>query len=450
MFPNKIPQDFKGYPIVAAVDFMDPYVMPSLKADSYKGVEIDLIHTITNFYNFNLSFKTTPKGTNSRVVYVNRTTSGLFGLLNKHQADLAFAGMMRNPDRFATSEVIYPHTEDKLLWCYPRPKSEISWTSLYRAFSLFTWSLVLIFILLNAATITGLGITGAEGGEEVTFRSFSSTILTIWGITLDAGFPHPLKTTSLRAFAVITLFYAIIMSCSYKSCLVTFLTTPTSEKPLSSVLEALEAGYDIRMQVSAKQSQRHDDDSFWRKVLIPGRYFYNQDSDANLAYVAINRTSIYLAIFYSSEYIQSQKYLDASGKPLIHYFKETFNTFSTSLFMAPGHPLEGIFNLKNMQMVESGIVAFFLNRMMEGMKRKNMFTRIKDTTSSDDGPQPLSLKHLSIVLAGLFFALLLCFLPFIGEILLKKFTKQQRIIKEKTEAETSKLTNESVSSITVH
>ena len=120
---------------VAATD-SEPYVLKPPKSAEYsEGLEIQIMRTIADYYNFKIEYKELPIGESPWVFDSNGTIVGLFGLLHRKEADLLFHGVRLRIERlFEIGEALTPHFEDELVWVVPYRLPWSKWNFIFKVF----------------------------------------------------------------------------------------------------------------------------------------------------------------------------------------------------------------------------------------------------------------------------------------------------------------------------
>lgn len=390
LFPHKVPKDFKGYPLRVAADTMEPYVFQT--ADGRRdGVEVRILNIITDYYNLGLKYITVSRNDRSRRNYQNGMANGFFRVISRHIADILTAGIRKNLPRYELSETLPSHTEDRVLWAYPRPTPKHDWSSIYRTFSISTWILIGSLIFFIPATSTLL--ENYQSKKQNIKSQFLRNLLYIWGYILEVPSPYSPETLLRRAFMTITFMYTINLACSYKSTLVTLLTTEKPGKEYQAAIEAVEDGLHVYLQHGPSANDQEMD--MWNAILLPDRFQVSRNYTLNFEAVA-NGSAIAYAVEYPSKYLATKHFLDDHGKSLLAYMKIPQSTFSVCFFMAPGHPLEERFYRKTLQLTEGGIIAAIRESIMEEAMLKSVLAQGK-STSKQSLPRALALENLQAI-----------------------------------------------------
>lgn len=413
LFPHKIPEDFKGYPLRVVAEPMDPYVLTHADNGRKDGIEIRMVETILGYYNINASYLVLSRADQSRVNYRGGKANGLFRVVSHHETDIAMSGLRTNTPRYELSEPLYSHTEDRLVWSYPRAEPEHDWRSLYQAFSPITWGLVASLTLIIAAVATLLEVYSPRSDDRRVAASFSRQLLYNWGMILEMASPVVPKTLLRRGFMAITFMYTVNLACSYKSTLVTLLTAVKPGRTFETVVEAAETG--LKVYIQRMPLPTDPDIAFWNSLLIPGRFGQSYNSTIGLE-AAANGSGVALSVEYPSRFIVAKHFLDNLGKPLITYMKNPQSIFPVTFFMAPGHPLEERFNRKTIQLIEGGITHVIRETIMfETLLEATIAKGVSDSSSSL--PKVLTLGNLFAIFVILGISLAISSVIFCGELI---------------------------------
>lgn len=412
-FPQKVPKDFRGYPLrVFAEPAEPPYVMKTA-GGRLDGIEVRIFEIIADYYNLGKEYINPNAEDRTRRTYFNGMAGGVFRVITQHEADILLAGLRGSVARNELSEILVHHTTDRVRWAYPIPTLHHSWNSMYRAFSLSIWALVgsLIFIISAVSTL----IENYQlSSEHQTIKSrFLINLLFTWGYVMETPSTSSPRTLLQRAFLTVTFMYTINLACSYKSTLVTLLTTPQPAKGYETALEAIEDGLIAYLHHMITDSS--PEFATMGQVLQPGRFEVTRNTTLNFEFV-VNRTGIAYALEYPSKYMAFKHFSDARGKPLVEYMPKPLSTFSVSFFMAPGHPLEERFNRKSLQLLEGGIIDILRDLILREATFESKNARKNSVSEDPQEPTALTIKNLLVVFVVHMIALTICGVLFFAEL----------------------------------
>lgn len=99
----------------------EPYVLGPNESLKYTdGLEIRILHALSQQLNFQIEHKQTPRGENPWVFNGSGGKHlGLFGLLDRREVDVLFHGVRQRLDRKEIGEAVLCHTFDSLVWVVP-------------------------------------------------------------------------------------------------------------------------------------------------------------------------------------------------------------------------------------------------------------------------------------------------------------------------------------------
>jgi len=387
----KIPE---GYTLKATVAHQDPYVR--IGQNTRDGIEIRIIEALAKNLNMKLKYVDIPANENPREVKpINGSYIGLLGMLYRFDADIMAGGMVVQEPRTNVVEMIYSHTDDSLKYFISVPPVVNNFGAILSVFSPRIW--ILIITVFASFSMT-YAIVLASAPDLKVRNVISISLLQTYSLLFDQEL---LKTTKTMLSTVLLIFYfaySLIITNSYRSSLITTLTSEAHSKWFESPDEVIAAGQKIYLYrpgfhffIEAAQV-----DPLWTKILLPERHeFITEYSYSLLNKLYDKKQDIIMCITLTCKSIINQGLLDKNMNPKLVTLGKKFIRFPVTIFLSPGSPLLEIFRDRLCWMSEAGLVRDWKNRIAFSDKIKTMFHKMTD--SYENGPKKLTLQHLEPV-----------------------------------------------------
>lgn len=423
IFPRKVPVNFSGFKMIAAVSAQPIFIFERSSTETYKeGIEIKMIETIAENLGLTVEYVNSPINENPRVTVSWGKFRGIFGLLYRQEADIGSAGVTIFLSRAAASTPLPPHTLEEMAWCVPRIERTTNWESLYGAYSpqvwlLFGTSLVSIILVLYFEEWVKhfkkyeRGAKPAQMGEQ----TFLNTCLFVTATSMDNQLPRAKKQTFRLFWGVVLLFF-MTTGTMYRSGVVTLLTAPHPARQIRTLTEAYDAGLVFSFIHAARTMLNSTNHEFWNQVLQPGRHFISDNATLLIQNVVFKKTHTVLGSLLLCDYY-GNVYATENGDPLILTMPERFYLAPIYMFMSPGNPLTPLFSDKTQRLIESGFPEFWKKDIMYRTKIKRSGHKIVSSPSSS--PKVLTVEQLRAVFFLLLFCLLGSFVVWVFELLQK-------------------------------
>lgn len=407
MFEDKVPDDFQGHLIKMATFYAEPYVMiPEIPGEYTDGIDVRTVLTLRDYFNFRVEFVESPEGENPFVAFVNGTPSGLFGLLIRGEADMMFVGLRNRYDRTSLAEALTSHIEDISIWVVPI--TFVDNDSFHNVFDVYVWIALVTFLILLMVVFILINRCMTEDGPSLT-----DCILEVLSNQLFCP-PRKkfLKETRVKIFITLMYFYGLHIFCAYDSSLLDMLVQPPVPEYVESPEEAVEIGLMAYLYPSARPAYNRSKHEMWNKILRPSGHVYTIDYRATLTRIAEEKKTFTLMLNNVARYELGKD--ERSVK--VHIIQQRFGTYPISLFVTVGHPFKDIFDRKVLQLVESGIIMYWLSHFLSG------YRKMKTSHEGYRLQEPIKLKHIRMILITVAFSWAVSGLVFVCELVFSKIS----------------------------
>jgi len=411
IFPEKIPKNFNGYAIKAGVTISAPFVMPPKEPNQYdEGIEIRAMKIIQRIFNFSVEYVSQPDGESPWIMAgPNNTVIGLFGLLDRCEADIIFHGVQLSYARCLASDCLQAHiTESTHLFC-PLMESFDPWIILYRGFEPVLWFSVVttLFIVVFSTYYIAKYQNHTESREYFTWEC---TFLSILALYLKVGSLSKIKGAPLRVFFAAFCFYATTATIAYEGLLYSAYTNPKPATQKELLKEMVDLGLIAYLYPSGKPFYNQTDHDAWNIILTPGRHVFSDDYKNTLHIMRYNRNNFAELPKTQALHEISERHLDVHRRPLVYMSKKTTSSYLPTFFLSRGHPLTKMFQKIDSKIVEAGLYFRWI---------KIFVTLNQNKKKRDKELDSLSLKQTQAIFYILIFLLCMAILEFFAEIVLE-------------------------------
>lgn len=369
--------NLNGCKIFVTTSALPPYVFdPDPGTYQYtKGVEVLVMKTIAEYFNGvpEYLYKVTSTGSNWISKGKNGTLAGALGMLARYEVDVGFSCLMLNYERYLHADFLVSHVEDDIVWFVPTPRPKIDINGMLFALDGFMW-----FAIFLTSTIAGIYLHYRENS-----RSALDTSMKI----LAAYFHFPVKT-NIRLPIVLVYFAGLHTITSYSSWMSVNLMKETTEKPIKTLKEAVDANLLIYLLPSLVDYYNKTDFELWERILKPGQFAYNVYLYSRVDEIATKKSAVLLFARLPALYYIGKHHRDHNGIPKVEYIKPRFLPGKLTFYLSPGNPLTPYFNKKMMQIVESGLTSFWINSYV------NSSVKITNEISYQEGNKPVTIKNI--------------------------------------------------------
>jgi hypothetical protein len=422
LFPDKVPKDLEGCPIIASVFELHPAVMSTkgTKQDSThtvfdEGIEIRLLREFGR--NANMSIKyTKPLSTELwGVPLENGSWTGTSGQLIRGMVDVAMDLYFYRCDVIKETECLTPHLIDKVRWFVPCAAPYPGWMSIIRVFTLSLWfGLLASYIVFAVAMCKMVKISNRmcfRPTEDQAYTSLAKCLVNFWAVIPGQSAPNdPPKEPVIRAVFLIWIVCCFAINTVYQTYLTTFLVDPGLQDQISSNDEVINSGMEygapstILTVITELTGYRY-------------RHLFScDDHKACQNRVAFKRDFSYVYSTLSMEFVIAARYTDGNGKHLICSFEEIISSQLITIPVPKGYVMLERFNTVILHLIQGG----FLDHWFRDIKYTTFLRSAAETSLPTGEYVKLSLLHMQSAVYILLLGLLLSFITFLSEILFCK------------------------------
>jgi hypothetical protein len=359
LFPNKIPNNFRGCSIRVAAAGTKPYVIltNSYKNSdgnsvyNYRGVEIEYLLLLAEATNMTVVFLPPLEGE-----LREKTMNALMALITG-TADVAIGHLPLNLVMFPFADPTVTIIFDTLRWFVPCPRPVSRMGKIMGAFTVSVWfNIAVVFIL----TVLIFWRSAMLVTESQTYREIHGCLYVVWALSLGVSVPKKPRTLKLRTFFSLFLFYCFVIGTLFQATFISFLVNPGYQTVISNFDELLETGlpygkikdlHDFMHLVNY-----HEQDRF-------RSYFACPEYHKCLQRLFVDGDFTMFIPMFDAMYVLSHMGMSQNRKLLCMLSDNAF-PLDVAIYLAKGHPLLHLFNVVIRRCTEAGLVLKYWSDMI--------------------------------------------------------------------------------------
>ncbi|PNF27931.1 hypothetical protein B7P43_G00893 [Cryptotermes secundus] len=403
LFPQKIPQDFKGCNISVSTLEIEPFVILS-EGFPEDGVEGRLFHLVMK--ELNLRYKLKLPGNESWGKKLpNNTWTGMKGDLFNNVTELGFGGLLLDRELCEVFECTITYLKDRLVWHVPRARQVAQWKGVYRVFEKETWMVIFVVSIMVALLLWRMG----NICKETSYSALAKSLSHVWAINLGISVPKQPRAFRPRLLFLFWVIYCLHMNAVYLSFLTSFLINPGFERQVRTVEELVKSNLHYGYHSGFDKYFNDSTDEILVKILSRRKHCEG-DGEECLRRMAARGDFAMLVSSMLVQYKSALKFVDHSGNILFNHFEDSFLDYDFVMYLTKGsHLLERLDSVIQ-RTVESGMLEHWWEEMKNTMRLKQALLVVEEAST-------LSFSHFQSVFVFHFFGLAISFTVFIGECL---------------------------------
>ncbi|XP_011860392.1 PREDICTED: uncharacterized protein LOC105557692 [Vollenhovia emeryi] len=228
---------------------------------------------------------------------------------------------------------------------------------------------------------------------------------------------YPLKekagggTTAQRALLIGTLFFGLIVTGLYQSCLMSSLSDPFHYPELNTLEDVAASNFTIITKYyNLKENTFTGNTTLDNKLRSKLQVFVSKER--TYAAVAFGRRTIAISRYASVKLSDMSRYYDVDGNELLHIVEEYPTTYLLSYVTRLHSPYQERVNGLLLRMQEAGLVYLWYERMVYPWRVVEQRRRV----AKSERKIKLTMDHYSLTFVGLTLGLFSCTLVFLAEL----------------------------------
>lgn len=357
LFPPKIVPPLHNCLVKAVTSALPPVVV-----DDDTGLEPRLFHLLAGKLGFKVGYENLPDGEYVWSLFDDdNEPMNALKLLWENQVDVTFSAMA--PDYTSDFVDFLPqHFQEELVWFVPGPKLASKAKSIFKAFTLQMWVLVIsawicvLMTLILAALLKGTPV----------LPLFLNTLAI--HLNLATKFVKSQRFFGLIAFVYL---YSLHITTAYQSSLIIFLSDIPREKPIDSLEDFAEADLDIMVHIQFEPlADELAKTSAYREILRPEKLtFHDYLHLERIVETGACALLGPLISFGFSLIADKNYYYDEKRFPKVLILKNSIRSFHASFLLSKGHPLSPILSKYILDLLAAGLPEHFLKEQLRPAPR---------------------------------------------------------------------------------
>lgn len=229
VFPKKLGMYFYGCPIKVLPLVIEPYIF-NINRDVNPGYEMMVLRTICQHLNLTIRHVPNPfKHWGTKLS--NGTYTDMYKLMWEMKAEIMIGMILANESYADDFDDTFPHTEVDLTFSVPTPLIVEGWKNFIIIFKAELWYSFGVAMLSCILTFWLIG-NNQENSEG--FNKFGNCTFKVWCVIFSSFSTQP-KNSLIRFIYMVWTIYSFLMTCTYSSVLISYLTSPTYEKEIATI-----------------------------------------------------------------------------------------------------------------------------------------------------------------------------------------------------------------------
>lgn len=420
LFPSKVPNNFRGCPLVIAPIERIPFVTPTnIHGDShgdttytYEGLEIEYVLLLTKAMNIAPIFLEPRVGdfVQIRLETFMEIAQGLVDItVGVHPLHLLLVRV---------GDPIRPYFELTMRWWVPCAKPAPRVEKIMAVFTSSVWISVLAVFVLTALAFwqTALAPSSASWGDPKVFQTFRYNLYIVWAVFLGVSVPKLPTTLRLRNMFLLYVWYSIAMTTVFQVFFISFLVNPGYGKRVENFEELVSSG--LKLVTDARMLSFVNISGYWEYL----RLELSTDScsiiDECLVQLVRNKNMTTVSSKFQFEYILATVGKTEDKNKYLCTIPEIVVTSKFSMYISKGNPLLDSFNLWIQRILESGLVNRYWSQVLWNVTLQGIATAEQDSSERGENDGEFfvfTTSHLSVAFYQLLIGYFISFAVFSAE-----------------------------------
>lgn len=365
LFPNKIPNKFRGCSIrVSAADLTPNVILTNSSNNSdgntvysYRGLEIEYILLLAEATNLTVVFLPPIEGD------FQEKTMKVLVALTTGTTDVAIGHLPLNSVMIPFADPTVTILFDTLRWYVPCPRPVSRMGKIMRAFTVSVWfNILLVFILTVLIFWRSANVPHSSMvvTESQSYKEIHRCLYIVWALSLGISVPNKPRTLKLRAFISLFLCYCFVVGTLFQATFVSFLVNPGYHTAISNFDELVETGLPYGKIKSL--------DNFMYLINYTEHDRFRSHIDCSDHHKCLQRLFVDGDITMFTPMVDAMYVLSHMGmsqkRNLLCVLNDNVFPLDSAMYLAKGHPLLRLFNVVIRRCIEAGLVLKYWNDMI--------------------------------------------------------------------------------------
>jgi hypothetical protein len=353
LFPTKIPSDLGKCPLAVTTFPFPPFTIPGRQVNlTYEGgFEIRLLQFIAEAKNMSVVYKTSSPGLWGRKLE-NGSWTGMSRDLTLGRADIGLAGTVLETESIMDMDFTVSHGSLGFKWVVPCARPFPRWKSITRVYSLASWLLIFMTILIAAVVLKYLAKYGDQ--EVSVYRTLIGCLFCSWAVVLGVSADSAPVSGHVRSFFILWIWYSLAINTLFQTYVTSYLIDPGFQKQMGSVKDVLESGVQYGFHPDLNVDLFDDADELLAEV-VRHRVPCN-DVELCTQRVAERGDFVTISNHHRIQYLNTFKTLDEKGKALLCTFGDNLILRFKTFYLPQGSLLLDDCNRVMLAALQAGLV----------------------------------------------------------------------------------------------
>lgn len=416
LFPQKIPLNLQACSLRVSAIGYGPYVlldgMQHNNTYKYRGLEVEFLLMVSKVMNASLVYMPPPIDTN-----VNQRTRMLmklhFGFI-----DVVFGTIPLHLSILEYADATIPYLQTAFQWFVPCPTPVPRMETILGIFTLPVWFTLILILILTTAIVWCIG---RRHHESPLYYTASSSLYNVWAVSIGVSVAEMPRTSRLRVFFLIFLWYCFVINTVFQALFVTFLMEPGFRRHIATFDDLIHSGVLYTFEESTEAALNSTLYYDYMKLQSNRMNCSNHNKCLERLFMSQDITMISIPI--QADYVAFQLIPNyKKGKHVCSLDEDIYKMFFV-MYMQLGSPLLDRFNTIIRRTIEAGLVDNYWSMLNWETHVKSIAKSLYDGNLFDkDMYFAFSLSHLKVAFFVLTLGYILSSIMFIGELLYTKLS----------------------------
>jgi hypothetical protein len=420
LFPQKIPLNLQACPLRVSVTGHQPYVfLNDIQHNNiykYGGLEIEFLHIVSKAMNMTLVYLPTPAGNE-----VDQRTSILmrlhFGLI-----DVVLGTIPLHLDILEFADATTPYLHTAFQWFVPCPTPVPRMETILGIFTVPVWLTLILVLIMTSATVWCIG---NRHYESPLYSTVPTSLFNVWAIFIGVCVAELPRTSRLRIFFLIFLWYCFVINIVFQAFFVTFLVEPGFRQQIATFDELINSGIIFAFQEYTEIALNST--MYYDHMKLKSSRVNCSDHDQCLERLIVSQDITMISIPLQADFIAFKLIPNYKrGKHVCSLDEDIYKMFFV-MYLQLGSPLLDRFNTIICRTIEAGLVDNYWSMLKWKYHVKSIAKSVYDGNLSDNSLYfAFSLSHLKVTFFILTIGYILSSIVFIGELLYTKLSEHRK------------------------
>jgi hypothetical protein len=381
--------------------------IPHNSTHKYRGFETEFLIIVSKVTNTTLKYFPAPPG--SAVEQGTTTIMKLyFG-----EVDVALGTIVLHLNILQYADATIPYLQTAFQWFVPCPTPVPRMERILGIFTVHVWLALVLVLAVTTAVVWGMG---ARQCESPLYSTASSSVYNVWAIFIGVSVTELPRTSRLRIFFLIFIWYSLVMNIVFQAFFVTFLVEPGFHQQIATFDELVDSGVTYAFDESSETGLNISE--YYDHMKLKSRRLKCPHHEMCLEHLIVSHNITMISTQFQADYRANEILPNyQKSKHLCSLDQDIYKMFFV-MYLQLGSPLLDRFNSIIRRSIEAGLVDNYWSMLKWKRHVKSTAKSVHDSHLGDNDEYfALSLSHLKVAFFILTLGHVLSSITFIGELL---------------------------------